>query len=497
MTTVPAPILFLFRKKPVVVAAVQWFKNGDHPKDYSKTHDGLENGELRKFAPEERRANGWEGDIVRYYRRPDDSGERACQHCGKTMHFHGWIDTLEGGHIVCPGDWIITGVEGEHYPCKPGIFVETYEPVDRIPADSLPIEPVAVAVVRDGKATFQWQPSFRAMPKGRHDLYLRPRIPADATQARTGNTQAEQDVWFEGVEEGQRRTEHNAAVRSAWMPIESAPKDGTEILAWREDCGQFISSYTSADAFPMTQDELDAWDEETLFAKDWFTQWPQAIRLDGSEVPTLWRPMLADPCQTCNDQGAVGNILTAEPCPDCTPAASAQDDAKDELQGQPLKLVHLAVAEDGGVRFMTGRGLPDGIESCELYAMPDYGRAPAELYTAPPADDAPPRFTISASDRFELTGAVGLLRGYGCGGAADALQRTLDAEMASFSVQGEDAAGDARECDPLQGAANWLVQAHGRPSPTVLCRCLMIGYNRAQRLYDAAIAAQQGKGGAV
>ena len=43
---------------------------------------------------------------------------------------HGWIDTLEGGHIVCPGDWIITGVKGEHYPCKPDIFEMTYEPVE-------------------------------------------------------------------------------------------------------------------------------------------------------------------------------------------------------------------------------------------------------------------------------------------------------------------------------------------------------------------------------
>jgi len=46
------------------------------------------------------------------------------------MHNHGWIDTLEGGHIVCPGDWIITGIEGERYPCKPGIFEQTYEPVE-------------------------------------------------------------------------------------------------------------------------------------------------------------------------------------------------------------------------------------------------------------------------------------------------------------------------------------------------------------------------------
>ena len=116
---------------------------------------------------------------------------------------------------------------------------------------------------------------------------------------------------------------------AGWKPISSAPKDGTEILAWRADCGQFIAKYTSADAFPMTQDELDAMDEETLFAKDWFTQWPDAPRLDGSEAPTLWQPLPAEPCPTCNDQGAVGNILNAEPCPDCTPPASAQDDAKD------------------------------------------------------------------------------------------------------------------------------------------------------------------------
>ncbi|CAB3928207.1 hypothetical protein LMG26858_06174 [Achromobacter anxifer] len=57
------------------------------------------------------------------------------------------------------------------------------------------------------------------------------------------------------------------------------------------------------------------------------------------------------------------------------------------------------------------------------------------------------------------------------------------------------AAGDARAVDPLQGAADWLVQAHSQSGPTVLSACLMIGYNRAQRLYDAAIADRQGKGG--
>jgi hypothetical protein len=71
-----------FRKKPVVIEATQWFKEGDHP------------AVLKADAP------------------------------------HGWCPTLEGGHIVTPGDWIITGVKGEHYPCKPDIFDATYEPAD-------------------------------------------------------------------------------------------------------------------------------------------------------------------------------------------------------------------------------------------------------------------------------------------------------------------------------------------------------------------------------
>lgn len=39
------------------------------------------------------------------------------------------ILTLEGIMRVSPGDWIITGVKGEKYPCKPDIFEQTYEPV--------------------------------------------------------------------------------------------------------------------------------------------------------------------------------------------------------------------------------------------------------------------------------------------------------------------------------------------------------------------------------
>ena len=87
-----------YRKKPGVVKATQWLTHGDHPEVEPYMH-----------------------------RRQGREGRRECQTCGRIMDEHGWIDTLEGGHIVCPGDWIITGVQGEHYPCKPNIFEAAYE----------------------------------------------------------------------------------------------------------------------------------------------------------------------------------------------------------------------------------------------------------------------------------------------------------------------------------------------------------------------------------
>jgi hypothetical protein len=76
-----------FRKKPVVIEAVQWFKLGDHPNVYWYEKD---DGVISKYG----------------------------------------IPTLEGIMEVTPGDWIITGVKGEHYPCKPDIFAATYDPVN-------------------------------------------------------------------------------------------------------------------------------------------------------------------------------------------------------------------------------------------------------------------------------------------------------------------------------------------------------------------------------
>lgn len=118
-----------FRKKPVIIEASQWFKNGDHPEDYRDPEFGFYRGEPGQISPEYRRDHNWEGQVVRYYRHPQHSGESPCEQCGLRLHDHGWIDTLEQGHRVCPGDWIITGVRGERYPCKPDIFQATYEAV--------------------------------------------------------------------------------------------------------------------------------------------------------------------------------------------------------------------------------------------------------------------------------------------------------------------------------------------------------------------------------
>jgi hypothetical protein len=76
-----------YRKKPVVIDAVKW------------TGENLD--ELRAFVPEEFRHN------------------KINQPMG--------IITLEGVMTVSEGDYIIKGVKGEFYPCKPDIFEMTYE----------------------------------------------------------------------------------------------------------------------------------------------------------------------------------------------------------------------------------------------------------------------------------------------------------------------------------------------------------------------------------
>jgi hypothetical protein len=77
-----------YRKKPVVIEAVQWTGNNDD--------------DIMEFV-----STGRFGD-------DDDDGV--------------YIMTLEGEMRASVGDYIIKGVQGEFYPCKPDIFEQTYEP---------------------------------------------------------------------------------------------------------------------------------------------------------------------------------------------------------------------------------------------------------------------------------------------------------------------------------------------------------------------------------
>lgn len=83
-----------FRKKPVVIEAVQW--NGNNRSD------------ITAFC-----------SIAKWEQTPFE-GERSEPPVLV-------IPTLEGDHRAVPGDWIIRGVKGEFYPCKPDIFEQTYD----------------------------------------------------------------------------------------------------------------------------------------------------------------------------------------------------------------------------------------------------------------------------------------------------------------------------------------------------------------------------------
>lgn len=84
-----------YRKKPVVIEAVQFDPN----------------------------VYPWPDGVKPW---PDKHGLQP-----RDMSF-GYIETLEGDHHVMAGDWIITGIKGEKYPCKPDIFEATYELVTEV-----------------------------------------------------------------------------------------------------------------------------------------------------------------------------------------------------------------------------------------------------------------------------------------------------------------------------------------------------------------------------
>jgi len=97
-------------------------------------------------------------------------------HCGDVDLPGIYIKTLEGEMLASPGDWVIKGVKGEFYPCKPDIFEATYVDADaprcrlavrcRVrPGEQAPPEPVAVESVAGEYA--QQGEDFRPVREGR------------------------------------------------------------------------------------------------------------------------------------------------------------------------------------------------------------------------------------------------------------------------------------------------------------------------------------------
>lgn len=96
-----------YKKKPVIIEAVQW-KDGE----ISEVTDWIREG-LNKLMPMPNQ-------------KPEPKQIGAIMQMGDYIH----IATLEGEMFASDGDYIIRGVKGELYPCKPDIFKMTYEKID-------------------------------------------------------------------------------------------------------------------------------------------------------------------------------------------------------------------------------------------------------------------------------------------------------------------------------------------------------------------------------
>lgn len=92
----------IFRKKPVAIQAIQL--NWRNWSDICNFLGGI-------VGPH---------NPGRYGKASDTCGEEG-------PYLNLTIPTLEGDHLACHGDWIIKGVQGEFYPCKPDVFAATYE----------------------------------------------------------------------------------------------------------------------------------------------------------------------------------------------------------------------------------------------------------------------------------------------------------------------------------------------------------------------------------
>lgn len=108
----------LYRQKPPIIEATQWFRNGDHPLDDSKPLD----------SPTGMGTTLSEGKVVQRFSALHIPGDRVCQECGVVMHKHGALTRFDGSdELVHPGDYIITDKKGNFYRRSSVEFEAMYE----------------------------------------------------------------------------------------------------------------------------------------------------------------------------------------------------------------------------------------------------------------------------------------------------------------------------------------------------------------------------------
>lgn len=120
-----------YRKKPVVIEAVRW--RGYHSNLGITTEPPAQSVEI---TAENRHGIKWE-PLPDWLPNPLPEckwgqNSRCPAQAGEILRDGDfiYIGTLEGEMCAAPGDWIIQGVKGEIYPCKPDIFAATYETAD-------------------------------------------------------------------------------------------------------------------------------------------------------------------------------------------------------------------------------------------------------------------------------------------------------------------------------------------------------------------------------
>ena len=262
----------LFTKKPVTIAAIQWFKNGDHP-------------QVRAIAPSDDLFFTGVGGATLTDREK-----------------YGVIGTLESpNHLVTPGDWIITGVAGEHYACKPDIFEATYSPAALAAGQATAAQGVAYAALPTsshagsfliGTCPLYTADQMRAFADATHTLRAsHGQAPATQQAGIPGNFITHRAAWREALETA--KFVSTGVDRSYWdHELAAFDRSFDRLWALMQDAPHTSPTTQAADGVtaPAPPPECETEAEKRAFAFGWFKALKFYARRDKKATVTLLFP---------------------------------------------------------------------------------------------------------------------------------------------------------------------------------------------------------------